>query len=128
MKRNKPFPIGLIVIGVVILGFVALAVANYSQPESRLPMSVSNKYDAILQQYPDIFFLQMSQCQTDDSALYVVTEGHGYSGAHYYFDLSGNSLGSFEYDDMIEENEPAPPYDLSEYTCIVIKEKTYASE
>lgn len=120
--KREVAPFGIAVVLIAVLAFVAFSFANTSTPETTntVPITVLDKYNQINLDNPDIFFLQLTKNVKEGHTLFVITEGHGYSGTHYYFSEDGRALGTFSYDDMIEPNEPKPPFDLSEYQSTVI--------
>ena len=53
--------------------------------------------------------------------IYRVWGSGGYTGVGFYYAADGTSLGSDTWSDAITGNEPAPPLNISEYTCTPVE-------
>src|SRR3989338_3035127 len=84
-----------------------------------IPLGVLNRYYELSEQYKYSLGATLQSCPAQDKNLFVVIGSGGFSGITYYYDLEGNILGSYEWDDMVEHDEPAPPFEIDYTKCII---------
>src|SRR3989344_2525700 len=54
--------------------------------------------------------------------VYLVVGSGGFAGINYYYDMKGNLIATYEWDDMILPNEPEPPIEIDYDKCKTLKE------
>ena len=88
---------------------------------TEIPQPVLTKYVEMGEQYNNSLGANLQFCEVGDRNLFVVIGSGGFSGINYYYDANGNLLSSYVWDDMIEPNEPQPPFDIDYSKCRVLK-------
>lgn len=113
-----------ITIGLLVLCILGLGVWLFLYSKNSLvstPKSVQNKYVEVGARYKESLGSSLMKCHSDKGDIFVVSGSGGYTGITYYFDLAGNSLGSFESSDLVFGDGPTPPVRVEYDTCETLK-------
>src|SRR3989344_5429343 len=76
------------------------------------PQEVLNKYEELDIQYKNSIGVFLESCNLGERRIFIVIGSGGFSGVNYYYDIEGKNLGTYVWDDIVEPNEPGPPFNL----------------
>ncbi len=94
----------------------------FVDPIGEVPERVLVRYNQLEEKYNNSIGAILYWCNKDEEIIYKVTGSGGFSGVDYFFDSDGWLIGTYEWDDMIEPNEPKPPVEVDLEQCTLVKE------
>lgn len=119
-----------IAIGLLVLCALGLGVWLFlflKKDYVHIPENAQVKYVEVGAKYEKSFGSSLMKCHSDKGEIFVVSGSSGYTGITYYFDLTGNTLGSFESSDVVVGNGPTPPVQVEYGSCKILKESNKRS-
>lgn len=86
-----------------------------------VPTNILNKFDELARTYSNDFGAKIYRCTKDNETIYEVIGSRKFSGVEDYYDKNGGYLGEIYVTDVVSQNDPKPPVDLTSYKCDIIR-------
>lgn len=102
-----------------MLWWIAWYLAKQSEG---IPRRVRSEYEKVSADYSASLGSSLLQCLSDKGEVYLVTGSGGFTNISYYFDLSGNKIGSFTSSDLSIGLAEKPPVEVQYDSCKTLKQ------